>query len=152
MINNNSKKPLIAVCIPTRGTVRIEFAMGVIQSFGSIRETDWAFFDVKVCIESYSVALARNRLAKTALQAGADYLLWLDDDMLFRDGISPIQATKKLFDEQSDIVAGVYRTKQPGNPISAWDYSYADNWFREKIKSFPRIRKIPSIMSNKIDR
>lgn len=52
------------------------------------------------------IADARNEIVQFALDQGADYIYWLDDDV-----IPPGDAFLKLFMQQKDIINGVYWSK-----------------------------------------
>lgn len=60
---------------------------------------------------------ARENLARTAIEMGADYVLWLDSDMVF-----PPDVLRRLFDTlnagKGDIVSGLYfRRVSPYTPV-----------------------------------
>lgn len=58
---------------------------------------------------------SRNDLAKKAFQLGADYVLWLDSDMVF-----PSDTLERLYEgrDKGDIITGVYyRRVEPYKPV-----------------------------------
>jgi len=59
------------------------------------------------------IADARNEIVQFALDQGANYIYWLDDDVL-----APPDAFLKLFNHQKDIINGVYWSKSnPPMPL-----------------------------------
>lgn len=59
------------------------------------------------------IADARNEIVEFALQQGANYIYWLDDDV-----IAPPDAFLKLYNHQKDIINGVYWSKSnPPMPL-----------------------------------
>ena len=55
---------------------------------------------------------SRNALAREAINRGADYVLWLDSDMVFApDLLTRLFATAEA--TCADIVTGVYYRRQP---------------------------------------
>jgi GT2 family glycosyltransferase len=68
-----------------------------------------------------SLPLARNILAKHALDAGATHLFWLDSDLVFEKPEDPNEALRLLYLCDAPIVAGLYRAKQKvGFNYAAW--------------------------------
>lgn len=56
---------------------------------------------------------SRNKLAKQAIEVGADYVLWLDSDMIFQP-----DTLEKLMEDDVDIVSGLYfRRVAPFTPV-----------------------------------
>ena len=59
---------------------------------------------------------SRNSLAKTALNANADYVLWLDSDMMFQSDV--LKRLLKHAENGLDIVSGLYfRRAAPFTPV-----------------------------------
>lgn len=59
---------------------------------------------------------SRNNLAKQALKVGADYVLWLDSDMIFPSD-TMVKMVKHM-EEGRDIVTGLYfRRRNPFTPV-----------------------------------
>lgn len=76
------------------------------------------------------IAEARNEIVEFALQQGANYIYWLDDDV-----IAPPDAFLKLYNQQKDIINGVYWSKSnPPMPLlfrghlegPYWDWHVGD--------------------------
>ena len=59
-----------------------------------------------VTIEGYSVDTSRNMLAKEAINQKAEYILWVDSDMIL-----PEDALTKLLSHKKDIVSAAYAFK-----------------------------------------
>ena len=59
-----------------------------------------------LAVEGYSVDTSRNALAKEAKSMGADYILWVDSDMII-----PKDTLKRLLSHDKDIVTGAYAFK-----------------------------------------
>lgn len=67
------------------------------------------------------VHVARDEMAKTALQADCDYLFMIDDDM-----ISPDDLFEKLYESKKDIIAPLAFTRNfPHKPVI---YSCVEGW------------------------
>lgn len=76
------------------------------------------------------IAEARNEIVEYALEQGANYIFWLDDDV-----VAPGDAFLKMFNHQKDIVNGVYWSKSnPPMPLlfrnhlegPYWDWHVGD--------------------------
>ena len=59
-----------------------------------------------IAVEGYSVDTSRNVLVKEAKSMGADYILWVDSDMIL-----PKDALVRLLSHGKDIVTGAYAFK-----------------------------------------
>lgn len=101
-------KTLIAV--PCMDQVPAQFAhsLATLNKFGE-------------CLVSFQISsliyTARNDLAKRAVSCGADFVLWLDSDMVFsQDLLERLMAHMK--DPEIDMVSGLYfRRVQPYSPV-----------------------------------
>lgn len=103
------KKILIA--IPCMDMVSARFA----QSLATLRKTEH-------CVVSFLMGSliydSRNRLAGYALEMEADYILWLDSDMVFSP--DTLERMLKTLDEhpEIDILSGLYfRRVYPFSPV-----------------------------------
>lgn len=70
---------------------------------------------------------ARNQLARQAIKIGADYVLWLDSDMIFQPSV-----LKRLYEDykagKGDIVSGLYfRRVLPFTPVVFNTLEIVDN-------------------------
>lgn len=59
-----------------------------------------------IAVEGYSVDTSRNVLVKEAKTTGADYILWVDSDMIL-----PKDALERLIAHNVDVVSGAYAFK-----------------------------------------
>lgn len=103
------KKILIAV--PCMDMVSARFA----QSLATLKKVDH-------CVVSFLMGSliydSRNKLAGYALQMEADYILWLDSDMVFRP--DTLEKMIQTFDEhpEIDILSGLYfKRAHPFTPV-----------------------------------
>jgi hypothetical protein len=141
------EKPRIAICIPTKGTVSIEFAMNVLHKM-PMEPWDWCSPEVFVGKNRYTVVVARNKLARAALEKGFDYIFWLDDDQLFLDGLSTSAAIKKLWELNVPIASGVTLSRGGGIPIARLADDKSRNYYwptmwknytREELDNAPNV-------------
>ena len=87
------------IAVPTMKTVDVEF-FSSFMGMAMVGETTLA-------IESNSLVYqARNKLVMKALDKGADYILWLDSDMVFDSEILP-DLLKDVVDEH-EFVSGIF--------------------------------------------
>lgn len=102
----------ILVAIPSMDTVPALFAQCVAML--KMPEGSEAMISFQVGSLVYD---ARNILAKNAISMEADYVFWLDSDMLFKpDVLVNMMATLKAND--LDILSGIYvRRKEPYTPV-----------------------------------
>lgn len=94
------------VCVPTMDQVPAQFA----QSLACLQKVGQVAVAFQISSLIYT---ARNELAKKAIEMEADYVLWLDSDMVFAPDI-----LKRLLEVDRDIVTGVYyRRAAPYTPV-----------------------------------
>ncbi|MDR3526884.1 MAG: hypothetical protein P4L57_06355 [Rhizomicrobium sp.] len=91
--------PKIAVCYPSGDMVHADFALALAGLCLSVHPIETTVVNTKSSI----VAEARNIAVQRAQEAGADYLLFLDSDMVF-----PQTVLHRLLIHQKDIVGAVY--------------------------------------------
>ncbi|GAA0545674.1 glycosyltransferase involved in cell wall biosynthesis [Rhizomicrobium palustre] len=91
--------PKIAVAYPSGDMVHADFALALAGMCLSVHPLDVTIINTKSSI----VAEARNMAVENAREAGADYLLFLDSDMIF-----PQTTLYQLLVHQRDIVGAVY--------------------------------------------
>lgn len=98
----------VVVGIPTFGMVSHYFAQARQgQMFPLVSSS------VDMYVKGKPIAEARNEIVQYALDAGANYIYWLDDDV-----IAPPDAFLKLWKHQKDIINGVYWSKSnPPMPL-----------------------------------
>lgn len=89
------------VCVPCMDQVPAQFA----QSLACLQKEG----EVAIAFQISSlVYTARNELAVKAIKMGADYVLWLDSDMVFCPDI-----LKRLMAHDRDFVTGIYYRRVP---------------------------------------
>lgn len=86
------------------------------------------------------VPYARERLAESALEMGADYLFMIDDDML-----APYDLFYKLVANNKDICAALAFTRNPDHlpvvyeTVQGWDHSVNGGYgFTRYVRNYPR--------------
>lgn len=98
------------IAIPAMDTVQTEFCQSLVNlaPVGSVQTA------MVTCSLVYK---ARDDLAQAALAQGADYVLWLDSDMIFPATL----LTDLMRDMQGrDIVTGVYHMRRPPYQPVLW--------------------------------
>lgn len=99
----------VVICVPSRGVCAMPFVYDFVRMVSFSIQT--MVQDGVVTLQPYfqsGTYIHSNRidLAKAALQDGADYLLWLDDDMRF-----PPDVLLRLLNHRQDIVGANYCTR-----------------------------------------
>ena len=98
----------VVVGIPSFGTVSTYF----LQALNS-QQYPLVSSAVPKIVLNKPIAEARNEIVQFALDQGANYIFWLDDDV-----VAPPDAFLKMFMAQKDIVNGVYWSKSnPPMPL-----------------------------------
>ena len=100
--------PKVAICFPSGDMVHADFALslaGMVNSTGGL-ETPI------VSAKSSIVAQARNNGVDMARGFGADYLLFLDSDMVF-----PRETLVRLLGHRRDIVGATYVKRTPPHDL-----------------------------------
>ncbi len=100
-----SEKQRVAVCIPSGETWTAPMAFQALCL--SIYSTEHVHV-MPVLLSGDDTAQARNRLVRMARRAGADWLLWIDNDMVF-----PPDSLVRLMNHNLDIVGVDYRRRAP---------------------------------------
>ena len=101
----SNKKGKLAVCIPCRDTLHSAHAMSLVElvKFNTMND-----IDTHVFMDASTVLLTqRERLASLALEFGAEYMLWLDSDVVF-----PATTAVRLLSHNEDVVAANYVRRQ----------------------------------------
>ena len=99
----------ILICVPCMDMV----ASGFAQSLAMLQKGG---HETAICFECGSLVYdARNKLAKRAIEMGADYTMWFDSDMIFQ----PDTMLKLLeHKDEGGIISGVYfRRSPPYTPV-----------------------------------
>ena len=115
----SNKKGKLAVCIPCRDTLHSAHAMSLVElvKFNTMND-----IDTHVFMDASTVLLTqRERLASLALEFGAEYMLWLDSDIVF-----PATTAVRLLSHNEDVVAANYIRRQL--PAKGVAYEKIGNW------------------------
>ena len=91
----------IMICIPSMDSVPVQFCQSLV-CLEKIGNCQISFITNSLIYD------ARNRLTKQAVLFGADYLFWLDSDMVFDP-----QILKRLIEADKDIISGLYFKRCP---------------------------------------
>lgn len=104
--------PKLAICIPTRGTVSVEFMISMLQLLNPL--------NVKL---TYSIvkgklpAAARNDIVAACIERGIGWAFFLDDDILFPDITLYRLWVHAQKHPEAALITGVYTTKvEPVEP------------------------------------
>jgi glycosyltransferase involved in cell wall biosynthesis len=94
-----SDLPKVAVCFASGDMVHADFALALAGLCAAAHPIETSIINAKSSI----VAEARNRCVELARENGADFLLFLDSDMVF-----PRTALQQLLAHKKDIVGATY--------------------------------------------
>ena len=98
------------IAVPCMDQVQTEFC----QSLFNLQRVGNVYAKLLQCS---LLIKSRTDLALTAVQEKADYVLWIDSDMIFPDTLL-IDLMRDIEDEKKDIVAGVcHMRKDPYTPV-----------------------------------
>jgi len=107
--SQKKKNPLIAVLLPHTGSLPTEFVQRTwLPLHISIPWANKQTFPCRIP----SLPLARNALAKKALETDADYFLWVDSDAIPESPTDPNQSLRMLYECDAPIAACLYVAKQ----------------------------------------
>ena len=110
----------ILIAVPSMDSVPAVFA----QSLSMLRK-----------VGNYAVAFqigslvynSRNKLGKRALEMGADYVLWLDSDMMFEPDLLE-NMMQTMNDNDLDFLTGIYyRRVEPYTPVVCNELTFGDD-------------------------
>jgi GT2 family glycosyltransferase len=107
----SAKRLLIAIPSYT-GTTDCLAAEGFMRLIGNIAGIKQKFEVYTSIVKRTPIVLARNRIAKTAIDQKCDYIFWVDDDMVLKPDINIIE---KLIAHDKDIIAPLFFSR-------AWPY------------------------------
>ena len=113
------KKNKLAVCIPCRDTLHSAHAMSLAElvKFNTMNE-----IDTHVFMDASTILLTqRERLATMAIECDAEYILWLDSDIVF-----PATTAARLLSHSEPIVAANYIRRQ--RPFKGVAYEKIGDW------------------------
>lgn len=100
----------ILIGIPCMGSIHAETVGSLVSTIKAYKD-----YEIDYCIYANSLIYeARNHILKDALKYDADYLLFLDSDIIF-----PSDAIQKLIDLNKPVATGIYwrRTESVHLPV-----------------------------------
>jgi hypothetical protein len=115
----SNKKSKLAVLIPCRDTLHSAHALALAElvKFNTMND-----IDTHVFMDASTILLTqRERLATEAVNLGADYMLWLDSDMVF-----PATTAVRLMKHNEPVVAANYVRRQ--KPYKGVAYETIGDW------------------------
>ena len=113
------KKSKLAVLIPCRDVLHSAHAFCLAEM---VKLNTMNNIDTHVVMEASTILLTqRERLALEAQNIGAEYMLWLDSDIVF-----PASTALRLLAHQEDVVAANYIRRQP--PYKGVAYETIGDW------------------------
>jgi hypothetical protein len=115
----STKKGKLAVCIPCRDTLHSAHALSLVElvKFNTMND-----IDTHVFMDASTILLTqRERLATMAIDLDAEYMLWLDSDMVF-----PATTAVRLLAHNEDIVCANYIRRQL--PAKGVAYETIGDW------------------------
>jgi len=113
------KKSKLAVLVPCRDILHSAHALCLTEL---VKLNTMNNIDTHVVMEASTILLTqRERLALEAQNIGADYMLWLDSDMVF-----PASTALRLLAHKEPVVAANYIRRQP--PYKGVAYQTIGDW------------------------
>lgn len=88
----------ITIAVPHTGTVRAETAACIADLLPRIKGEYYLMM-----VETALIAEGRNKAFRQAKESGADYLLFIDSDIVF-----PLDGLEKLLAHSTDVATGIY--------------------------------------------
>ena len=123
----------ILIAVPCMDQVPAPFC----QSLAMLRKVGDCVLSMQMGSLIYT---SRNTLATRAIQTEADYVLWLDSDMVFEPDLLE-RLMKTLTENDLDIVTGLYfRRVQPYSPVLFKDLTLIRDTFFE----WSEFKEVPS--------
>ncbi len=104
----NTPLPKVAICFPSGDMVHADFALALAGLCNSAPPLETPILNNKSSI----VAIARNNGVKKAKELAAEFILFLDSDMIF-----PRTTLHRLLLHGKDIVGATYTKRVPPYPI-----------------------------------
>lgn len=120
----------VAICLPCRDMVNTAFAYDLARLTAHWSARHIPNGDQLLIFTSQGTLIVNQRadLAKSALKAGADYILWLDTDMRF-----PKDVLDRLLAHKKPIVAANYATRRL--PVDTVAFRLHENGGWETVKT-----------------
>lgn len=106
----------ILICVPSMDMVAAGFAQSLAMLQKGGHEVAIAFQVGSLIYE------ARNKLAKKALEKGAEWTMWFDSDMIFEP-----DTMQRLLAHNAPMVSGAYFRRSPPYHLVAFDKIDAEN-------------------------
>lgn len=103
----------VAICTPCHGNPKFDYVASLAALLIRAPKDIPGLDLVHISVENTALAEARNFLAETAIERGADWILWLDADQTF-----PANTLSRLLAHGKDAVGANYR-RRCIQPISA---------------------------------
>lgn len=109
-----SELPLVAICIPSTGSWKAKMA----HDLCLLCCYSLPYANLILCMqENSSIGDGRNRLVLDARNHKADYIMFIDTDMVF-----PADGLQRLLAHQKDIVGATYnRRVPPYSTLGEWE-------------------------------
>jgi GT2 family glycosyltransferase len=116
--------PTLIIGIPSRGKVSTEFTMSLVQLFNPLN-----MVVTYVVQKGMLPAEAREEITKYALEAGAKYIFFIDDDMLLPpDTLYRLNQRMQTLPDAA-IVSGIYSSKfEPVEPFVYKEFGAGAYW------------------------
>ncbi len=126
----DANAPKIALCVPHKDSVSMEWAH---RTWGPLahHQEIWCHKKPILC-RGPPIHLARESIVDQALEWGADYLFFIDSDVVLEHPPNPNIALRRLMDHNMPIMSGLYRAKKSGpnyNPWAMWTFKSAKEAF-----------------------
>lgn len=130
--NGEDHRKHIVVGIPMTGLVRSEW---MVARYGQVLPTNWSMTQVmhwmgQISPLRFSVADARNLIASRAVEAKADWVFFIDHDVIMPPG-TLLKMNQYMYSMEAPVVSGLYFTKcRPSEPLIYADRadSFARGW------------------------
>lgn len=107
IVSRTPQPPALAICIPSFSTFMADTSMALTAMVAYLVQRSVA--RVAMCNQKASmITMARNDLVERALELNADYLLFVDSDLIF-----PADAAARLMRHNKDIVGATYNKRVP---------------------------------------
>lgn len=114
------------------------------DTFKSIYDLDKGGHDVRFTyVRGYDCATARNRIAQTALDVGADFVLMVDNDVVL-----PKDALINLLDGIEDVCIGYYAHRDTDNVYRGRTCVCKLGWFNYPLESEYTAQELAKLREN----
>lgn len=108
VVSMNATLPKVVICFPSGDMVHADFALSLAGLCNSTPPLETPIVNNKSSI----VAIARNNGVKEAQRLAADFILFLDSDMIF-----PRTTLHRLLVHCKDVVGATYTKRVPPYPV-----------------------------------